>query len=118
MPNQIFVIAPYSSDDTWVFDDEARSLSREPFVSGADTFVTRLSRDIPDADRGFQLLFSAGPLPGFQAKVVRVRSENGWRLVSRWRSSARWPPKCIRSHRPNAIPALHRVKFCRLVSSN
>ena len=75
MPNQILVIAPYWSDGSWVFDDEARGLRREPFVSGADTFLTRLSRDIPDADRGFQLLFSAAPFPGFQAKVVWVRSE-------------------------------------------
>ncbi len=34
MPNQILMIAPYMHHGIWVFDDPARELQQEPFVSG------------------------------------------------------------------------------------
>ena len=79
MPNQINVIAPYWLDSvsTWVFDHERVGLLQEPFVSGADEFLTYLVRDIPDARNGFRLLFSAAPFPGFQRKLIWDREEMG-----------------------------------------
>src|SRR5690606_30685050 len=79
MANQINVIAPYWLDSvqTWVFDDERVALVQEPFVSGADLFLSYLVREIPDARRGFRLLFSAGPFPGYQVKVCRAEDEMG-----------------------------------------
>ncbi len=50
---------------------------QEPFVSGADLFLTELVRDIPDAKRGFRLLFSPGPFPGYRQKLAWVREEMG-----------------------------------------
>ncbi len=81
MANQILVIAPYWLDsvETWVFDDEAVDLVQEPFVSGVPEMIDELVADIPDARPGFRLLFSAGPLPGFQRKLTRLREEfGGW----------------------------------------
>lgn len=81
MPNQIMAIAPYWSDDlqTWVFDDPAVDLVQEPFVSGVPEMMDDLVSDIPDARRGFRLLFSAGPFPDFQRKLTRLREEfDGW----------------------------------------
>src|SRR4029077_21204916 len=79
MPNQINVIAPYWLDSvqTWVFDDERVGLVQEPFVSGADTFLTHLVQDISNARDGFRLLFSAAPFPGFQSKLTWSREEMG-----------------------------------------
>jgi len=77
MPNQINVIAPYWLDSvqTWVFDDERVGLVQEPFVSGADTFLSLLVKDIPEARNGFRLLFSLAPFPGYQQKLVWDREE-------------------------------------------
>ena len=75
--NSILVIQPYWSSGTWVFDDERVGLVREPFVSGVPEMINQLAADIPDARKGFRLLFSAGPFPGYQAKFERVRSDMG-----------------------------------------
>jgi hypothetical protein len=77
MANQLFVIQPYWYSGTWVFDDKARGLDHEPFVNGADTFLTHLSQHIPNADDGFKLIFSPAAFPGYQVKVTRVREEMG-----------------------------------------
>ena len=71
------VIEPYWASGTWVFDDPAAGLTREPFVSGVPEMIERLVTDIPDARKGFRLLFSATPFPGYQAKFKRMRSEMG-----------------------------------------
>jgi hypothetical protein len=73
MSNAILVISPYRAHGTWVFDDPAVGLVQEPFVSGVPEMIDRLVQDIPGAERGFRLLFSAGPFPGYQAKFTRVR---------------------------------------------
>ena len=40
--NSIFVIQPYWYADTWVFDDPAVGLSKEPFVSGIPQMIDAL----------------------------------------------------------------------------
>ena len=84
--NSLLVIAPYRHARMWVFDDDKAGLRQEPFVSGADDIIDVLVRDIPDAEKGFTLVFSASPFPGYQAKVVRSRSEHG----GTW---YKWPEK-------------------------
>ena len=63
--NSIFLILPYRYAGTWVFDDPARGLDKEPFVFGADTMIDRLVAHIPNADKGFRLLFSTAEFPGY-----------------------------------------------------
>src|SRR3712207_3609289 len=75
--NQIYVIAPYRHASTWVFDDPAVGLRAEPFVSGIPDMIDALVKSIPDADRGFRLLFSAAPFPGYQVELVQLRAEFG-----------------------------------------
>jgi len=60
-----------------MFDDARAGLVQESFVSGADRFLTHLVRDIPGARGGFRLLFSSGPLPGYQNKLTWAREEMG-----------------------------------------
>lgn len=75
--NQIQVIAPYWHAGTWVFDDEQTGLVREPFVDGVPAMIDDLVQTIPHARRGFRLLFSADPFPGFERKLTWVRAEMG-----------------------------------------
>ena len=75
MPNQIHVIAPYWHAGTWVFDDSARDLQQEPFVMGVPEMIDDLVDDIPNARKGFRLLFSTAPFPGFQRRVEWVRED-------------------------------------------
>jgi hypothetical protein len=81
MPNQMLAIRPYWLDEigAWVFDDPAVDLRQEPFVEGIPEMIDDLVVDIPHARRGFRLLFSASPFPGWQRKLTRVREEyGGW----------------------------------------
>ena len=75
--NSIMVIRPYKYDEMWVFDDEKVGLLREPFVAGADTIIDRLVANIPNAEAGFSLLFSASPFPGYQVKFDWRREQYG-----------------------------------------
>ena len=77
MSNAMHVIAPYWSHGTWVFDDPARGLQAEPFVSGVPEMIDQLVEHIPDARRGFRLLFSPAPFPGYQQAFEFDREEFG-----------------------------------------
>lgn len=77
--NTIFVILPYRHAGTWVFDDASRGLTKEPFVAGMPGIIDKLveEEDIPNADKGFRLLFSAWPFPGYTHTLVWKRKEAG-----------------------------------------
>lgn len=86
MSNAIMIIFPYRHQDTWLFDDDRVGLVREPFVSGIPQMIDILVQDIPNADKGFKLLFSRNPFPGYQAELVLLKEEYG----GNW---YRWPEK-------------------------
>ena len=73
--NSIMVLAPYRYNGTWVFDDERVGLVREPFVAGVPEMIDALVADIPDADKGFRLTFSAKPFPDYEKKLTHTRSD-------------------------------------------
>jgi hypothetical protein len=73
--NSLLVIAPYRHAGTWVFDDSGRGLSKEPFVAGIPELIDKLVADIPNADKGFRLTFSAHEFPGFEDKLVWKRKD-------------------------------------------
>lgn len=75
--NSLFAIAPYRFEGLWVFDDSDVGLVKEPFVNGADRILDVLTQNMPDADKGFRLLFSSKPFPGYTARFVWSRSEYG-----------------------------------------
>jgi hypothetical protein len=75
--NSMLVIKPYRDHGTWVFDDPAVGLMREPFVAGVPAMIDWLVREIPGPEKGFRLIFSANPFPGEQAVFTRDRSESG-----------------------------------------
>lgn len=77
MANAIVVIFPYRYHDTWVFDDEKVGLLQEPFVGGMPEMIDLFVQEIPDAQQGFKLLFSATPFPGYQAILDWKREESG-----------------------------------------
>lgn len=75
--NSLFAIHPYRFEGLWVFDDAKVGLVQEPFVSGADIVIDKMVVDIPNAESGFTLLFSAGPFPGYQIEFEWRREEMG-----------------------------------------
>ena len=75
--NAINVIAPYQYHSMWVFDDPRVGLVHEPFVAGADTMIDRVTADIPEANKGFLMVFSATPFPGHQFKLEWRCADSG-----------------------------------------
>lgn len=75
--NAINVIAPYRHLGMWVFDDPRVGLSQEPFVSGADRMIDRVVADIPNADKGFVMLFADTAFPGHDVRLEWRRQEAG-----------------------------------------
>ena len=75
--NAINVIKPYLWEGMWVFDDPRVELDKEPFVCGADVMIDRMVEDIPAAENGFRLIFSATPYPGHSLRLERRREEHG-----------------------------------------
>lgn len=75
--NAIMVIAPYRHQGTWVFDDSSAGLVQEPFVAGVPEMIDEIVADIPNADKGVRLLFSAKPFPKYQKKLVWLRGDQG-----------------------------------------
>ncbi|WPL12268.1 hypothetical protein [Thiorhodovibrio winogradskyi] len=69
MPNALMVIHPYRDNGAWVFDDPEADLVKEPFVSGMDDMIDRMVADLPDAELGFHLYFSAAPFSGLSARA-------------------------------------------------
>ncbi len=78
--NAIVVIVPYKHAGTWVFDDERAGLSREPFVAGIPEMMDELTKDIPQAEAGFRLTFSATAFPGYDTKLAwrRTDGDGNW----------------------------------------
>jgi hypothetical protein len=75
--NSILVIHPYKDHGTWVFDDPAVGLVREPFVAGADTMIDRMVEGIPSAEAGVTILFAAAPFPGSRHEFHWRREDCG-----------------------------------------
>jgi hypothetical protein len=75
--NAIMVIAPYWYNGTWVFDDPAVGLKREPFVAGVPEMIDGLVKDISESKDGFRLTFSANPFPGYQRKLTWLHGDSG-----------------------------------------
>ena len=75
--NSIMILEPYRHSGTWVFDDPITGLVREPFVEGVPEMIDYLVKDIPDANKGFRMLFSAKPFPEHMMKVTWRRAEHG-----------------------------------------
>jgi hypothetical protein len=75
--NSLMVIAPYRYAGTWVFDDPAVGLKKEPFVAGVPEMIDEMVKDIPDAENGFRLLFATQPFPGSQKLTWRRGDKTG-----------------------------------------
>jgi hypothetical protein len=73
--NQLIAIVPYWLKGTWVFDDESAGLVQEPFVCGVPEMIDLLTKEIPNAKKGFRLIFSASPFPDFQIKLDWIEEE-------------------------------------------
>ena len=75
--NSLMVIAPYKYQGSWVFDDPAAGLFREPFIAGIDTMIDKAVAKIPNAEQGVRAIFSAARFPGSDFKLEWRRAESG-----------------------------------------
>jgi hypothetical protein len=50
-------------------------LVQEPFVAGADTMMDRIAATIPNAEKGFDLIFASTPFPGHQYRFDWLRAD-------------------------------------------
>ena len=116
--NAVIAIHPYKSGGLWVFDDEAVGLRQEPFIRGADTVIDHLVRDIPQAESGFTIFFSARPFPDYQVEFQWRREEmggnwyysadldlEGWLCPALFRYFETAPQKIYAQFRPRRGPA-------------
>ena len=69
--NSLMLIRPYKYEDTWVFDDPAVGLKREPFIAGIDTMIDKVVADVPNADVDFAPSSAHRPFP------VMLSNSNG-----------------------------------------
>lgn len=108
MANVIHVIVPYRHASTWVFDDPRVGLSHEPFVSGIPEMTDTIVENIPNAEKGFRLLFASAPFPGYQVKLEKVREEYE-AVWYRWADNGEgWKRRLVSTpkRRPCSIPAV------------
>ncbi|MBN2473249.1 MAG: hypothetical protein JXB62_01475 [Pirellulales bacterium] len=79
MANALNVIHPYKWEGLWVFDDARVGLDKEPFVEGADAIIEKALavKGIEEPEKGFRLLFSAGPFPNYDLKLRWLRESEG-----------------------------------------
>lgn len=75
--NAIMTIRPWKQGSTWVFDDQNVELNREPFVCGMNEIIDHIVKDIPKAQKGVNLLFSADKFPSSQGHLTLLRPEGG-----------------------------------------
>ena len=101
--NALFVIAPYKYEGMWVFDDLTVGLSREPFIAGIDTMINKVVANIPNAERGFRVVFSATPFPGANFKLEWRREESGgnWYYNDRFKMEG-WLCPALQKYFPEA----------------
>jgi hypothetical protein len=109
MLNVLMVIEPYWFQDTWVFDDVSKGFKKEPLEGrfegelgkimelgrllggGLSELVNYLVKDIPNARKGFILLFSSEPFAGYQVELALVGEEDGgWTYKAKDYSKQVW----------------------------
>lgn len=59
----------------WMFDDPAVGLKRELFIAGIDKILDMMTEEIPNAEDGFRLVFSADPFPGFNTSLKWIEKD-------------------------------------------
>jgi hypothetical protein len=106
--NAISIIAPYKCLGMWVFDEPRVGLVQEPFVAGADTMIDRVVENIPEAEEGFLMLFSATPFPGHQVKLEWRRADES-AAIGITRPNSIW--KVGSARRCSSISPRRRMRF-------
>ncbi len=62
----------------WVFDDKFRKIKREPFVGTTNKIIDLITKDIPNAEKGFRLNFSDERFDGcYPFPLTKMYESNG-----------------------------------------
>jgi len=71
----LYHIRPFKHEGQWVFTDIGVDLDKEPLIQGIDLMLDELTKDIPDAETGFELIFSDRPFEGATVTLDHVRPD-------------------------------------------
>lgn len=74
-PTSVLSIIVYRHENAWVFDDARVGLTKEPFVSGIDVMLDRLTAGLPGAAAGFRLSFASLEFKGWQNSLKWLRAD-------------------------------------------
>lgn len=77
MNNNVFSIRPYRWQNMWVFDDERVDLVKEPFVMGIPEIINNAVAHLPNAEKGFTVLFNNAGLPSPNVILKRLNTDSG-----------------------------------------
>lgn len=102
--NSVMVIAPYKWEGLWVFDDPVTGLKREALISGMPEILERLLKEqgIADGEKGFKLIFSAGPFPGYHVEGTWTREEYGGNWYTTEKGEQGWLCSALFKYFPRA----------------
>lgn len=86
--NQINVIKPYKWEGLWVFDDPNKGLDKEALIAGMPEMIVMATTKagIKNPEKGFLVLFSKDPFPGYMLALDWVGEENGGNVYE-WKST-------------------------------
>lgn len=77
MQNAVYSIRPYRYQGMWVFDDDRAGLVKEPFVMGIPEIIDLAVQHLPDAQKGFTVLFNNTGLPSPDLVLKKLNEDAG-----------------------------------------
>ena len=106
---------PYQIGSCWVFDDSRAGLKEEAFVLGMSEIISRVveHHKIPDASKGFRMIFSHAPFEGYHAEIGKIAAL-GRRSAGKAKSRSlllRCPMRRARAVPSIRIPPVKRGSF-------
>lgn len=72
--NALNVIFPYRLGKSWVFDDLAKNIAKEPFIAGIDVMLDDIAG--PNAS-SLIAIFSSKEFPRYTHKLEKIKEEHG-----------------------------------------
>jgi len=106
--NSILLIQPYLLNGIWCFDFPEKNIQREPFVGQVNEWINGMVKDIPNAEKGFNLLFSAQPFPEYMEEFEWSHEQYGGDMYFHVKSdSIGYLCPCLRQFLPIPPPVIY-----------
>ena len=108
LDNSMMVINPYYDRGSWVFDDDATGLVKEPFVAGADNFLDFLAK----GNEKISLIFSHRSFPTTDYTLHLQKEESGGGIYDEYTTkSSMWLCAATRHYFGGKMPKEIHVQY-------